>query len=137
MAVETPSGPVQLDISFGGNFFAPVPAKRLGLEVKLAHLPGLVERSMAIRAAIDEQMEVVHPTQQHVDTVDLVEVYEDLDGGGRLPRRGDLRGGAGGLLTLRNGHQRQMAALYSKGELNLQCRFVNESIIVPASPAAP
>jgi proline racemase len=60
--VETPSGPVQLDISFGGNFFALVPAKSLGLEVKLAHLPELIARGMAIRAAIDEQVEVVHPS---------------------------------------------------------------------------
>jgi proline racemase/trans-L-3-hydroxyproline dehydratase len=54
LEVETPAVPVQLDISLGGNFLALVPATSLGLEVKLAHLAELIERGMAIHAAIDE-----------------------------------------------------------------------------------
>jgi proline racemase/trans-L-3-hydroxyproline dehydratase len=128
--VETPSGPVQLDISFGGNFFALVPAKSLGLEVKLAHLPELIEQGMAIRAAIDEQVEVVHPTQPHICTVDLVEIYQDLEGDEADCRNVVVFGeGQADRSPCGTGTSAKMAALYAEGRLDLQQTFVNESII--------
>jgi proline racemase/trans-L-3-hydroxyproline dehydratase len=128
--VETPSGPVQLDISFGGNFFALVPATSLGLEVKLAHLPELIERGTAIRAAIDEQVEVVHPTQPHINTVDLVEICEDLEGEDADCRNVVIFGEAqADRSPCGTGTSAKMAALYAKGHLDLQRPFVNESII--------
>lgn len=45
-----------------------------GAAVELAHLPELIRRGRAILAAIAEQIDVVHPTQPHIDTVDLVEI---------------------------------------------------------------
>jgi proline racemase/trans-L-3-hydroxyproline dehydratase len=128
--VETPSGPVRLDISFGGNFFALVPASSLGLEVKLAHLPQLIERGMAIRAAIDEQVDVVHPTQPHINTVDLVEIYEDLEGEEADCRNVVIFGEAqADRSPCGTGTSAKMAALHAKGHLDLQHPFVNESII--------
>jgi proline racemase len=128
--VEMPSGPVQLDISFGGNFFALVPAKGLGLEVKLAHLPELIRRGMAIRAAIDEQVEVVHPTHPHINSVDLVEIYEDLEGEEADCRNVVVFGEAqADRSPCGTGTSAKMAALYAKGQLNLKRPFVNESII--------
>ncbi len=128
--VKTPSGPVSVDISFGGNFFALVPAKSLGLEVKLAHLPELIERGMAIRAAIDEQVDVIHPTQPHINTVDLVEIYEDLEGEEADCRNAVVFGEAQvDRSPCGTGTSAKMAALYAKGLLGLQQPFVNESII--------
>jgi len=128
--VDTCEGPVTFDISFGGNFFALVSAKRLGLEVRMAHLPALIERGMAIRAAIDEQIEVVHPTQPHIDAVDLVEIYEDLGGDGADCRNVVIFGEAqADRSPCGTGTSAKMAALYAKGELSLDQPFVNESII--------
>jgi proline racemase/trans-L-3-hydroxyproline dehydratase len=128
--VETPAGPVRLDISFGGNFFALVPAKSLGLKIKLAHLPQLIERGMAIRAAIDEQVDVVHPAQPHIDSVDLVEIYEDLDGEDADCRNVVIFGEAqADRSPCGTGTSAKMAALHAKGHLDLQRPFVNESII--------
>jgi proline racemase/trans-L-3-hydroxyproline dehydratase len=128
--IDTPSGPVRLDISFGGNFFALVPAKSLGLEVKLAHLPELIAAGMAIRAAIDEQVEVAHPTQPHINAVDLVEIYEDLDGEEVDCRNVVVFGEAqADRSPCGTGTSAKMAALYAKGKLDLQHPFVNESII--------
>jgi proline racemase/trans-L-3-hydroxyproline dehydratase len=130
VTVETSSGPVELDISFGGNFFALVPASSLGLEVKLAHLPQLIERGMAIRAAIDEQVDVVHPTQPHINTVDLVEIYEDLEGEEADCRNVVIFGEAqADRSPCGTGTSAKMAALHAKGHLDLQHPFVNESII--------
>ena len=128
--VETPSGPVELDISFGGNFFALVPARSLGLEVKLDHLPMLVERGLAIRAAVNEQVEVAHPTQSHINTVDLVEIYEDLEGKEAGCRNAVVFGeGQVDRSPCGTGTSAKMAALYAKGHLDLRSPFVSESII--------
>jgi proline racemase/trans-L-3-hydroxyproline dehydratase len=128
--IETPSGPVRLDISFGGNFFALVPAKGLGLEVQLAHLPELIEHGMAIRAAIDRQIDVVHPTQPHIDSVDLVEIYEDLEGRDADCRNVVVFGEAQvDRSPCGTGTSAKMADLYARGLLDLQQPFVNESII--------
>jgi proline racemase len=128
--IDTLSGPVQLDISFGGNFFALVPAKSLGLEVKLAHLPELIARGMAIRATIGEQVEVVHPTQPHINSVDLVEIYEDLEGEEADCRNVVVFGEAqADRSPCGTGTSAKMAALYARGRLDLQRPFINESII--------
>jgi proline racemase/trans-L-3-hydroxyproline dehydratase len=128
--VQTPSGPLQLDISFGGNFFALVPAKSLGLEVTLVHLPRLIERGIAIRAAVEEQVEVVHPTRPHINTVDLVEIYEDLEGEEAHCRNVVIFGAAqADRSPCGTGTSAKMAALYAKGRLDLQHPFVNESLI--------
>jgi proline racemase len=128
--VHTAEGPLQVDISFGGNFFALVAAESLGLEVKLAHLPALIEQGMAIRAAIDEQVDVVHPTQPHINTVDLVEFYQDLEGEEADCRNVVVFGEAQvDRSPCGTGTSAKMAALYAKGRLALQRPFVNQSII--------
>ena len=128
--VHTPGGPLQVDISFGGNFFALVAAESLGLEVKLAHLPALIEQGVAIRAAIDEQVDVIHPTQPHINTVDLVEIYQDLEGEEADCRNVVVFGEAqADRSPCGTGTSAKMAALYAKGKLAMQRPFVNQSII--------
>jgi len=128
--VHTPGGPLQVDISFGGNFFALVAAESLGLEVELAHLPALIKQGMAIRAAIDEQIEVIHPTQPHINTVDLVEIYQDLEGEEADCRNVVVFGEAqADRSPCGTGTSAKMAALYAKGKLAMQRPFVNQSII--------
>ncbi|MGD2103522.1 MAG: proline racemase family protein, partial [Anaerolineae bacterium] len=75
--IELESGPFHVDIAFGGNFFALVPSHRLGLDVGPSCVSDLVRRGMAIRRAVNDQVEVVHPTKPQIDVVDLVEIYED------------------------------------------------------------
>ena len=123
-------GPLRLDIAFGGNFFALVPAHRLGLTVDTHHLRELVSQGMEIRAAVNEQLEVLHPVEPHVSGVDLVEIYEeepddDIDcrnvvvfGDGQVDRS-----------PCGTGTSAKMAALYAEGRLALGESFVNQSII--------
>jgi len=130
LEVETASGTVRLDISFGGNFFALVSASTLGLHVQLAHLPELIKRGMAIRDAVNEQVDVVHPAHPHIDSVDLVEIYEDLDGNEADCRNVVVFGEAqADRSPCGTGTSAKMAALYARGKLDLQQPFVNESII--------
>ncbi len=128
--VELPSGLLEVDISFGGNFFALVPAHRLGLTVEPAQLADLVTRGMEIRAAIDQQLEVVHPTKPQIDTVDLVEIYEDRPEKGIDCRNVVVFGdGQVDRSPCGTGTSAKMALLYAKGCLGLNEPYVNQGII--------
>jgi proline racemase/trans-L-3-hydroxyproline dehydratase len=128
--IELPSGSLQVDISFGGNFFALVPAESLGLSVELSDLPELVRRGMEIRAAVNEQVEVVHPTKPHIDTVDLVEIYEEEPEEGVDCRNVVIFGEAqADRSPCGTGTSAKMAAMYAHGQLGLEEPFVNQSII--------
>lgn len=128
--IELASGPLQVDIAFGGNFFALVPAHRLGLTVEPLHLAHLVQRGMEIRVAIEDQLDVVHPTQPHIDAVDLVEIYEEEPEAGIDCRNVVIFGDAQvDRSPCGTGTSAKMAALYATGRLALHEPFVNQSII--------
>jgi proline racemase len=128
--VKTRFGSVSVDISFGGNFFALVAAHDLGLEVTTEALPQLTDYGMAIRSAVNDQVAVVHPAQPHIDSVDLVEIYQDLDGAVAHCRNVVVFGESQvDRSPCGTGTSAKMAALYAKGRLGLNQRFINESIL--------
>ncbi len=121
---------LHVDIAFGGNFFALVPAHRLGLTVEPCRLRDLVRQGMEIRAAIDEQLEVVHPLEPHIDSVDLVEIYDEEPEEGIDCRNVVVFGdGQVDRSPCGTGTSAKMAALYAAGRLALGEPFVNQSII--------
>ena len=80
--VEVPGfGKVPVDIAFGGSFFAGVQGKDLGIEVGPENVDALVRAGLAIRKAVNQQVEVQHPTLLHIKSVDLVTIW----GPGRAP----------------------------------------------------
>jgi proline racemase len=80
--VEVPGfGKVPVDIAFGGSFFAGVQGKDLGIEVGPENVDALVRAGLAIRKAVNQQLEVQHPTLSHIKSVDLVTIW----GPGRAP----------------------------------------------------
>jgi len=68
-------GKVSVDISYGGNFFGAVRGEDVGIEVRPERVPELVRAGLAIRAAINRQIPVQHPTLSHIRTVDLVTIW--------------------------------------------------------------
>ena len=69
-------GHIKFDISFGGSFFCIISADQLGLEVKPENASKLKEAGLKIRDAINANIEIQHPTLEHIKTVDLVEIYD-------------------------------------------------------------
>lgn len=121
---------LHVDIAFGGNFFALVPAHRLGLTVEPCCLRDLVQQGMEIRAAIEEQLEVVHPLEPDIDSVDLVEIYDEEPEEGIDCRNVVVFGdGQVDRSPCGTGTSAKMAALYAAGRLALGEPFVNQSII--------
>ncbi|WP_353095369.1 proline racemase [Tissierella praeacuta] len=129
--VDVPDiGRVTFDISFGGSFFAIVKDTELKVDIDSKNTNIIIERAMKLREIINKEIQVQHPTQLHIKTVDLVEVYgnpksEDADyqnvvvfGAGQADRS-----------PCGTGTSAKMATLYAKGELGINESFVYESII--------
>lgn len=131
VSVELPGvGKVNFDISFGGSFFAIVRDSELKVEIETKNINMITERSMQLMEIINKEIKVQHPTQPHIKTVDLIEVFgkaksEDANyqnvvifGAGQADRS-----------PCGTGTSAKMATLHAKGELAINEEFVYESII--------
>ena len=131
VAVEVPGmGQITVDISYGGNFLAILPAARVGLAVKPEQYKELVDDGTRIWKAVNEQVQVCHPLQPKINCVNYVEFYgppddprATLKNAVVVPPSGMDRSPCG------TGTSAKMAALYGRGELRLHQPFVYESII--------
>jgi proline racemase len=79
-------GKVPVDLVCVGGFFAMVPARALGIELVPANRPRLIPLGMAVIEAANEAFRVYHPQRPEVNTVDVVEFYDED------PRTGTGRG---------------------------------------------
>lgn len=124
-------GKISIDVSFGGNFFALVPAKVLGVSVHPDNISKLIRLGMMVKNAVNKKLKVRHPIEKHITTVKLTEIYDkppnvseffsksvSIFGNGQLDR-----------CPCGTGTSAAMAMLYAKGELPLGIEFTNESII--------
>ena len=68
---------VSVHLSYGGNMFALVDVKALGLNINRQALPELIERGMTIRDWANKQASVEHPETGEQLMIDLVEFYEE------------------------------------------------------------
>lgn len=129
--VDVPDlGEITVDISFGGSFFVLLPAKEIDLEIKPENSSKFSEIGMKIRNAVNEQIEIQHPTLQHITTADLVEFYGPptspdatyqnvvVFGDGQVDRS-----------PCGTGTSAKLATLYGKGEMKVGDSFVYESIL--------
>ena len=121
-------GDVEVDIAFGGNFFALVRAEELGLRVELKELEELVKLGLEVREAVNRALDVRHPEDPYVRGVGLTMIYEDV-GPLRSREIAIFGGGQFDRSPCGTGTAARMAALYSKGEMGLGDELVHESII--------
>lgn len=120
---------INLDISYGGNFFALVDVEELGLNVDLKDIEKLKKYAYEIREEINNTIEISHPTER-INTVDLVEIYEKpknenenyknvvIFGAGQVDRS-----------PCGTGTSAKVATLYNRKELALNQEFKYDSII--------
>lgn len=69
-------GTIKLDIAFGGNFFALVDTRELGIPIDQSCLNQFIETGAAVRAAVNQQVQAVHPILGDICSVDLVEFFQ-------------------------------------------------------------
>ena len=123
-------GKVTIDVSFGGNFFAMVPAKALRVSLQPDNLSQLIRLGMMVREAVNEKVEVRHPTEKHINSVELTEIYDKPDPLKAFSRNVVIFGdGQVDRSPCGTGTCAAMAMLYGKGNLSLNEEFTNESIV--------
>lgn len=123
-------GKVNIDVSYGGNFFALVPAKTFGVSIQPENISKLIQLGMMVKKAVNEKIEVQHPIKKHITSVELIEIYEKPDPSSPFSRSVVIFGnGQVDRCPCGTGTSAMMAAYYGKGELSLDTDYVNESII--------
>ncbi|WP_099188874.1 proline racemase [Tepidibacter mesophilus] len=129
--IEVPEiGKITFDISFGGSFFAIIHANQLGLSVEPKNAQKLTDLGLKIRDIINKDVEIQHPTLSHINTVDLVEIY-DAPSHPEATYKNVVVFGQGQVdrSPCGTGTSAKMATLHSKGELKEGELFVYESIL--------
>lgn len=127
--VEVPKyGPITVDISFGGNFFAIVKAEELGIEIVPSNSYQLIKLGLVIRESVNQQVKVVHPELKHIDAVEITGIYRRVSpnhyqnvvilGAGQVDRS-----------PCGTGTCAQLANLHHWGQLEIGQEIINESII--------
>ena len=80
LTVETGSaGEVDLDVSFGGAFYASVDAKTLGLAVEPANLGHFVEVGREIKDKLNATQEIFHPLEPRLREIYGTIFFEDTE----------------------------------------------------------
>jgi proline racemase len=130
LSVDVPGyGPVKLDISFGGSFFALVDAKDLGWPIEPENIKKFIDLGMKLRDEINKTIEIQHPTLD-ITEVDLVEFYEAIDDTGLNQRNIVVFGNAQvDRSPCGTGTSAKLADLYAKGTLPIGVEITNKSII--------
>ncbi|MGN0658565.1 MAG: proline racemase family protein [Emergencia sp.] len=123
-------GKLNLDISWGGNVYAILPAEKVGLDITPASCSRFVEIARSLAADINAQVKVRHPELPFVDRVTHVEFSGPAKSEGAdiqnvvvaLPKVID-RSPCG------TGTSAKAALLYEEGKLKVGESFVHESVI--------
>jgi proline racemase len=129
--VQVPElGPVVLDIAYGGNFYAIVPAEAAGLELVPGSAREIVRKGNLIRDAIFDQVEVRHPLIPAIDRCSHVRFVAPSATPGVTTRNAVLYSAeAIDRSPCGTGTSAEMAARYGKGLQRLGEEMVSESII--------
>jgi proline racemase len=129
--VDVPGlGRVTVDIAYGGNFCAILPAETVGLEVVPEAALDLISHGTAIWEAVNEQVEVRHPLEPGIDCVNYVQFY-----GPATVSQATVKNAVIAPPTSLDrspcgtGTSARMAALHARGKLGLNEEFVHESIV--------
>lgn len=123
-------GKLSVDIAYGGLWYAIVEARKVGLEIELHNLEGLIRSAALIREAVNAHVSAVHPQTGALESIPQVlfvgpPVHPEADGRNFVTSKelGFDRSPCG------TGSCAKMALLYARGDLCLHQDYVHESII--------
>lgn len=131
LTVDVPRlGKIKLDISFGGNFYAIVPAEPLGLELVPECYRQVIDYGSLIREAIYEQVEIQHPLNPGINRCSHVR-FIGRPSSPKADGRNAVFYSAEGIdrSPCGTGTSAEMALRHAQGKQKLGEEFVSESII--------
>ncbi|HUX06996.1 MAG TPA: proline racemase family protein [Acidobacteriota bacterium] len=120
-------GEVQVDVAYGGNFFALITASQLSLDLSLDNLPKLVKLGMEIKRALNGSLKVFYPDSGEQALIQLVQIYDESSD----PPKNLVVFGEGQFdrSPCGTGTCAKMALLNSQGKLKLGEEYSYQSII--------
>jgi proline racemase len=129
--VELPSvGRIAADVSYGGNFYAILPAAMVKIPLEPQHASSLVQVGQAIRSGLNAKVEVVHPDNPLIQGISHVMFTAPPTAAGATQKNAVLFGESGiDRSPCGTGTSARMAQLYARGQIGLHQSFVHESII--------
>ncbi|PED08133.1 proline racemase family protein [Bacillus pseudomycoides] len=123
-------GNVDVDIAYGGNFYAIINGEALGLELVPENASTIIDKAIQIRNTINEKFEVIHPQYSFIKGVTHIEFYTDpthetahVKNTVVVPPGGIDRSPCG------TGTSAKLAVLYVNKKIVMQEEFVHESIV--------
>ena len=121
-------GRITIDVSFGGNFFAMTPAQHLGVSVQPENLSTLIRLGEAVRKAVNKKLDIQHPTERHITTVELTEIYDKPDPSKPYSKNVVVFGkGQVDRSPCGTGTSAAMATLHGRGRLAIGVRALTKS----------
>ena len=123
-------GIVDIDVAFGGRWYAIADAAALGFALEPAEARELCEAGERIRAAAREQLPCAHPENPEIAGVSIVQIAEPWQGVGQVSRNavvvapGRLDRSATGT-----GLSARMAALHARGEMRAGDGMTHASVL--------
>ena len=123
-------GPLTMDVAWGGNLYAIMPAKSIGIDIEPKNTAKIIDAAQSIARDINKQIDFRHPDLPFVYEVTHVEFY----GPPKSPEA-DIQNTVVALpktvdrSPCGTGTSAKSAVLHRKGQLNVGESFVHESII--------
>jgi len=122
-------GRVDYDMAFGGNFYALVQARSVGLAPEPDRAQQLIDAGLAIMAAIDDAAPPVHPADERIRGCRHVVFHAPGGDGADARAATSIHPGWLDRSPCGTGTSARMAQLHARGELAVGAPFVNESVI--------
>lgn len=123
-------GTVRLDVAYGGMFFAIVDVTSLGLRVEPQNARRLAELGEKIRLAARDQLEVVHPQNEAICGVSIVQFAEPFAGPGKVTRNTCIVApGRSDRSPTGTGTSARLAVLHARGQIDIGQSLIHSSII--------
>ena len=122
-------GELTLDLAFGGNFYAILPAASAGLAVRPELYDRIIAAGLRIMDAVNAQLEFAHPENPEISTCRHVVFTAEPEGD--LPARAAvaIHPGWADRSPCGTGTSARMAQLAARGRLGLHQDFVHGSLI--------
>ena len=128
--VDVPGvGVVTYDMAYGGNFYAIVTADQIGLIFDRDNSAQIMERGLALMAAINSANPPVHPTESSIIGCRHVQVLAPGSTARASKHAMVIHPGWFDRSPCGTGTSARMAQLHARGELPLETDFSNESFI--------
>lgn len=123
-------GEVHMDIAYGGNIYAILPASSVGLSVEPKQASKLIAAGNRLKTYINEQIHVVHPEIPFENHVTHVEFYEPSgQEDGAVKNAVIIPPGAIDRSPCGTGTSAKLSVLAKKGKIQLGESFIHQSII--------